>query len=94
MMEPLTLGQLKYMEPGIFATGTVSDNPTGINMTNSGRTLRWVAVRGQIHDWAIYVAPEEWSAEATKRQGDKVHDILNIKKLIDCDNEAFAMYRH
>jgi hypothetical protein len=92
--QTLTLQDLKDMEPGIFATGTINDGPTGINMTRSERTLRWVATRGGIHDWAIYIAPEDWSAEAVKRSGDKVHNDENIKKLVACDDEAFGMYRH
>lgn len=93
-MDTLTLQMLKDMEPGIFATGTVSDNPTGINMTNSGKLLRWVAVRGQIHDWKIYCHWADKSEDWIRRQGDKVHNDENIKKLVPCDDEAFKMYRH
>jgi hypothetical protein len=46
----LTLQALKDMKPGIFTSGTTTDNPDGVNMTNSGQALRWVAVRGGIHD--------------------------------------------
>lgn len=90
----LTIQQLKDMEPGIFATGTINDGPTGINMSRSERTLRWVATRGGIHDWAIYAGPEDWSEDAVKRQGDKVTSEHNIKKLVPCDDEAFGMYRY
>lgn len=91
----LTIQELKDMEPGtIFATGTINDGPTGINMTRSERTLRWVACRGGIHDWAIYIGPEEWTAEAVKRSGDKVHSTEHINKLVPCDADAFGMYRH
>lgn len=91
----LTLKNLKDMEPGtIFATGVVNDGPGGVNMTRSERTLRWVACRGGIYDWAIYIAPEEWTPEGVKRQGDKVTSEQNIKKLVPCDDEAFGMYRY
>ena len=54
-MKILTLQDLKNMKPNtIFARGESIDSPEGINMTNSGKILRWLAVRGGIHDWAIY----------------------------------------
>lgn len=55
----LTLQELKDMDPDtIFATGTTTDDSAGINMTGSGRELRWVACRGGIWDWAIYIQDE------------------------------------
>lgn len=51
----LTLQQLKDMEPGtIIARGEMLDIPGGLDMNNSRESLRWIAVRGGIHDWAIY----------------------------------------
>lgn len=90
----LTLQQLKDMEPGIFASGETTDDPEGINMTNSGRALRWVASRGGIHDWAIYIHTADHSEQWVKAQGDKVTSEHNIKKLVPCDDEAFGMYRY
>lgn len=94
-MNELTLQQLKDMQPDtIFATGTATDDSEGINMTNSGQELRWVACRGGIHDWAIYIQKASWPAEEVKRMGDKVTSERNIKKLVPCDDEAFSMYRY
>ena len=93
-MNKLTIKKLKEIEQNtIFAKGTMVDSPDGINMSNSGKQLWWVAVRGGIHDWAIYcsIVPDpEW----IKRMGDKVHDKETIKKLVLCNDEAFEMYRH
>lgn len=90
----LTLQQLKDMQPdSIFATGTINDGPTGINLANTGKTLRWVACRGGIHDWAIYAQAEDWSEQRVKEMGDKVHNRDNVQKLVPCDDEALAMYR-
>ncbi len=94
-MEKLTLKELKEMMPDtIFARGTVSDNPVGVNMTNSGRLLRWAAVRGGIHDWAIYCHWAEKSYAWIKSYGDKVTSEANIQKLVPCDDESFKMYRY
>lgn len=84
------------MKPGIFTSGEVIDSPKGINMANTGKIIKWVAVRGGIHDWAIYTdnpyTPMS-SFEGVRDRGDKVYDGENIKKLVECDDEAFNMYR-
>jgi hypothetical protein len=91
----LTVDKLKAMQPStIFATGEILDNPQGLNMTNSNKRLRWVAVRGGIHDWAIYCHWAEHDQEWIKSQGDKVYNKHNIKRLVECDDEAFKMYRY
>ena len=90
----LTIDKLKYYEPGIFARGVTTDNSDGINLADTGKELRWVAVRGDIHDWAIYCHFADKTYEWIKDHGDKVHRGVHIKKLIECDDEAFQMYRH
>ena len=91
----LTLEQLKNMEPDtIFASGITTDDEDGINMARTGEKLRWVACRGGIHDWAIYIGFAKDSASYIKDMGDKVTSESNIKKLVPCDDEAFAMYRY
>ena len=90
----LTLQQLKDMKPGIiFETGITTDDAAGANMTGSSQKLRWVACRGGIHDWAIYIHKEDWSEESVKSNGDKIHNRETVKKLVPCDDEALAMYR-
>ena len=92
-MKELTLQDLKDMKPGIFAKGGTYDNPEGCNMSNSGRGLRWVATRGDIYDWTIYVHFVDKDWEWIRRNGDKVRNENNIRKLVPCDDEAFKMYR-
>lgn len=90
----LTLQQLKDMEPDtIFATGETKDGYDTVNMYGKGQDLKWVATRGGIHDWAIYIAPDDWDDLRIKQFGDKVHDRKSIKKLVPCDDEALEMYR-
>ena len=93
----LTVEALKKMAPGMmFADGSYKDHPSDINMTASGNWLRWVAVRGGMHDWAIYIHfsssrhPKEW----VKVHGDKVCNENHIKKLVPCTDEAFKLYRY
>jgi hypothetical protein len=91
----LTVKKLMDMKPHqLFATGTTTDNSTGVNLSNSGNPLRWVAVRGGIEDWAIYVGWQWGDENHIKDFGDKIHDKDNIRKLVPCDDEALKMYRH
>jgi len=88
----LNVKELNKLKEGIFASGTVSDNPVGINMTNSDKLLRWVAVKGYAHDWTIYCHWADKSKDWIKQSGDKVCSEENIKKLVPCDDEAFSKY--
>lgn len=81
-------------EGTIFATGEALDDENGINMENTGHNLKWIAVRGDIHDWTIYCYWVENSIEYIRGRGDKVHNESTIKKLVPCDDEALKMYRH
>ena len=91
----LTLDMLKTMEPhAIIATGMANDDPQGLFMANTNQQLRWVAVRGGIHDWTIYCHFAYHDIGWIMRQGDKVCIIDHIKKLVPCDDEALAMYRY
>lgn len=93
-VKELTVKQLEEMEPGIFLNGEIIDSSEGINMSNSGRMLRWVAVRGYIADWAIYCHWADKNWDWVKARGDKVYDEKNIRKLVSCTDEAFKKYRY
>ena len=91
----LTIEKLKEMQPDtIFASGIEFDDIAGINATGSGQELRWVAVRGGIWDWAIYYHESSHTNEWIKSYGDKVYAERTIRKLVECDDEAFKMYRY
>ena len=80
----------------MFAHGLQSDSPRGINLTGSGETLLWVAVKGDVDDFAIYVMPVElanWSIARVRDFGDKIHDRNTIQRLLNCDDEVLAKYR-
>lgn len=95
---PLTLDHLKALKQGIFATGDLINSPDGIYITDEiewlGKPLKWVAVRGQIHDWAIYVGTNDHSDRYIAEMGNKIQDNTNISKLVICTQEALDMYRH
>ena len=89
----LTLEKLKVMKPGIFATGMTKDKRLQINIDLLAFNLRWVAVRGGIHDWTIYYHNEDMSEDYVARFGYKCCDSVVVRELVYCDDEAFAMYR-
>ena len=95
----LTIERLKEMEPDkVFARGFVLDHETVCNITgrNTGKMLKWVAVRGGIHDWAIYCEDPENPMQRfgeVARLGNKIHSDDIIRELQPCTDEAFKMYR-
>lgn len=93
----LTLEKLKDLEShSIIAQGEATNSPEDIFMTDSdiGRGMRWVAKRGLIDDWAIYIHWNEHDIDYIKKHGIKLTGKDNIKKLVPCTPEAFERYRY
>ena len=91
----LTTEMLDAVRPGeIFLTGEIVDSPLGMNMAGTGKQLRWVAVMGTVGDWAVYCQYSDKSPDWVKSHGDKVRDKENIRRVVSCDDAAFARYRH
>ena len=91
----LTIKQLKAMKPNtIFAKGETAVEDYWDTLKEM--QVRWIAVRGGIHDWAIYynLVNDNKSDEEIRNYGDKMRNEKSIKKCIPCDDEAFNMYRH
>ena len=92
----LTKKQLELLPPGtVFRVGVSINKPDDLYMTNDniGKELLWVAKRGQIHDWAIYVHWKERGEEFVTQMGNKLQNKELIQKLVPCDEEALALYR-
>jgi hypothetical protein len=92
----LTPEDLKAMHPGaIIAAGTVKNSPDEIYMTSDhiGRPMRYVAKRGGIHDWAIYLDWESKSLDQVLDHGQKLQSLKHVKKLVPCTDEALNLYR-
>lgn len=83
--------EMPYEE--IFGKGLTTDDSEGINMTNSGNKLKWIAKKGGGDDWAIYIHLADSSTDYIKKYGDKVKSENNILKLIPCDKEVLKKYR-
>ena len=118
----LTLKQLKEMKPDtIFASGVdMIEHPwfndatqvcDGGTLEPDGRStkVKWVAIRGGYHDWAIYHSLDanfimerylddpihlEVSHERIAQHGAKLHKEEDIKRFVPCEDEAFKMYRY
>jgi len=118
----LTLQQLKEMKPHtIFASGIGSiEHPwfndakkisQGGNLEEDGKTtkVKWVAIRGFYHDWAIYHSLDAnlehsdyldgfshllATDEQIANSGAKLREEEDIKRFVSCDDDAFKMYRY
>jgi hypothetical protein len=89
MDEVLTLQKLKDLKTNtIFASGTT------LRIDIHSSAVKWVAVRGGIHDWAIYYSTFTTDEDTIYKYGDKLRSKEAIKDLVPCDNEAFKMYRY
>jgi len=84
----------KLPASSIFAYGEAVDSPEGINMTESGKMLRWVAKTGAINDWCIYCHWADNSWVYVMEHGDKVCDPKNIQRIMPCTDSALAKYRY
>lgn len=89
-LNPLTLDKLEGMKPGIFDFGTYIDKSEDLYVS-------WVAIRGLIHDWAIYskrhIPGKAPNNEYIAAYGNKIKSDNLIKDLVPCTDEAFDMYR-
>jgi len=88
-----------------FAHGVTLNSPSGVFMTSSpkyhDRILLWVAVKGYGNDWKIYThwkfdefSGEERSIDWVAKYGDKITSKDNIRFLMPCTDEVFALYRY
>ncbi len=119
----LPLQKLKEIKPNtIFLKGTglvihpwFNNEPENLvdengepNKKGKYVKVKWVAIRGGIHDWAIYHSLDAnlessdylggffhliSSYEDIAKYGAKLRKEEEIKKFIPCDEEAFGMYR-
>ena len=91
----LTMNILRGVIPlTILATGTADDNPDGLNMTNSGKKLRWILKLGQVGDWCVYVFWENYSIDYVSKHGDKVMSKNNLKNIIEFNDDVWNKYRN
>lgn len=94
--QKLCLATFNNITPGtVFAHGITKNSPDFLYMTNSniGKSLLWIAKKGEANDWAIYTSWEERGFEYVLQQGDKVIGDYNIKKLLNCDIDVLNLYR-
>ena len=111
----ITLQNLKDIEPHtIFASGIgLIEHPwfnDAKNIDENNETpVKWVAIRGGMHDWAIYHSMDanickaryfddsehlNASDEQIARGGAKLRNTDKIKEFVLCTDEAFEMYRY
>jgi len=112
----LTLKKLKKMAPDtIFASGIgfiehpwFNQATKTIEADGKSTKVKWVAIRGYIHDWAIYHSLDANLEPANNLDGTshlnadfqtiadhgaKLHNREIVKKLVPCSKLALKFYR-
>jgi hypothetical protein len=68
--------------------------------------VKWVAIRGTVHDWAVYhsfdtnleayanMPPHKIPDRMVAGHGSKMHDEELVAQLTGADESAMALYRH
>lgn len=109
----LTKQDIKNMNPGIFRSGVMASdkydylvNDRGVNVDGQYNKFYWVAVRGDIPDWAVYIMPAKYWGKTAKvsdrkvisqrvaNYGTKIHDLAHVNILVPSEADALSMYRH
>ena len=97
----LTLKFFEQIPDGIiFQEGETKDSHEGINMSNSGRDLIWIAKKGIGFDWAIYTGIIDEGLNDREnilyilKYGSKVTNGANIMKCVPCEEAVFKLYRY
>lgn len=76
-----------------FAQGVEIDDPAGLHIANTGKELKWVAVKGYANDWCIYCHFASESFDSVEMNGDKVILEHNIQRVVPCTKGVYAKYR-
>lgn len=90
----ITVELLERVSPGtVIGAGVFIDGPQDANINGSGKLCRWVAVRGGIRDWAVYVGPYNWMVSDIAKSGDKV-SLNNAQRFLCIDGDSVRrLYR-
>lgn len=55
--------------------------------------VRWIAVRGEVDDWAIYYGPRHYTDRQLEVEGSKLYDKRWIRRVIHITEQAYRRYR-
>jgi hypothetical protein len=84
----LTTEKLSEMKPNsIFASGIINDRRLHTE------DIKWVAVKGEITEWAIYYHIAEKKLNFIAHNGQKINIESIIKELVPCSGAAFECYK-
>ena len=89
----ISKGDILNNEGKVLVSGLTTDNPEGINYTNSGIILRFVLKIGYGNDWTVYIGKEFQLEEEVAKIGDKVIPSA-LKNIFEFDKEVEGMFRY
>ena len=82
----------KAEQDSIIARGISIDCPAGLNMSNSGRYLRWLVKKMHGTCWTMYTHLLEKDWDCIERSGDTVTIESFIRNEIECTDEVISQY--
>lgn len=77
-----------------FLIGLTIDDYTGVNLNGTGELRKFVAQKGDVDDWALYLGLPDWSYERVMEMGFKIYDKKNIMNVVNCEDEVLNLYRY
>jgi len=89
----MTIERLSEFKQGqIFRQGRLPDNPKGLNMANTGKMLKFVAVKQHGDCWTVFTHYNTMSTDNILKHGDTVIREDNIRRCVPCTDEVFKNY--
>lgn len=76
-----------------FPNGALMFKGSGTYRFLHNEEVKWIALKGDAEDWAIYYHFAHVSDEFVLKSGEKVTLEPNIRTLVPCDDETFKKYR-
>lgn len=84
-------------EPGqILFAGQMKDSPDSLYINGTGKTLKYVAVRGKgYHDWTIYAEDcyKDMTYEEVKTNGHKIL-MSTAQKFVSATKDVWELWRY
>ncbi len=97
----LTMHTLKKLSKNsIHYCGITFDMPTGLNIDNSGRKIKWIMCVGEVGDWCVYydyatdVGFKGEDLLNIHKFGQKIRDRRNVENLFIINDSVWELYRY
>lgn len=89
----MTIEELNKLEIGMIRTGTISNSPTGVFMTDDPElTHLTFVVNKRVEGWTVYIGRTSQTFEDILKHGDKSNTEEYIRRMFPCTDEVWKLY--